>query len=120
MAGPTIEGNHSVCVPHPLYIIPWWVLALGGKEILAQSAPLRNSAQAQKHTASSDVQLPFRDVRVLNIQGRTHITTCHTMGCCNHKSTCIVYAMFVCMHVCMYCMYVHGLHISNSTYICAV
>ena len=70
--------------------------------MLAVSAAPQNSVQEQKHTAPSGLQLPFRDVRVLNIQGRTHISTCHTMGCYNHKSTCIVYAMFVCMHVCMY------------------
>ncbi len=70
--------------------------------MLAVSAAPQNSVQAQKHIGPSGLHLPFRDVRVLNIQGCTvHISTCHTMGCHNHKSTykhCICYVrMYVCM-----------------------
>ena len=67
--------------------------------MLAVSAAPQNSVQAQKHIVPSGVQLPFRDVRVLNIQGRTYISTCHSMGCYNHKSTCIVRICYVCMYV---------------------
>ena len=63
--------------------------------MLAVCAALQNSVQAQKHIVPSGIQLPFRDVRVLNIQSYHHtITEVHALY------------MYVCMYVCMYeCMY---------------
>ena len=75
--------------------------------MLAVSAAPQNSVQEQKHTAPSGLQLPFRDVRVLNIQGRTHISTCHTIWVAAITKVHALYmlCLYVCMYVCTVCMY---------------
>ena len=69
--------------------------------MLAVSAALQNSVQAQKHTAPSGVQLRFRDVRVFRYIYVSYNGFLQSQKCMH----CI--CMYVCMYVCMYMVYTY-------------